>query len=223
MENRQVYYGNRNHVLLSNERQFVVYMLTLMQDPEIYAGDTEAINGIIGNFMQLIQLKNSKLFLHSQQVANYSVSVAAKMRLPREEIERIRLAALLHDIGQLTVPNQVLSKVPYLSTREMSVFKNHCNAGSYMLENIPSCQELIPYIRYHHERFDGTGYPKRLKGVNIPLGARIIAVANYYDRFINPCTQNWVKTKDEAVRELLSLSGTAFDPEVVKAFIDALG
>ena len=210
-------------MLVSNERQFVVYMLTLMQDPEIYATDTETVNGIIANFMQLIQLKNAKLFLHSHQVANYAVSVAAKMRLPREEIERIRLAALLHDVGQITVPNQVLAKVPYLSTREMSVYKNHCNAGSCMLENIPSCQELIPYIRFHHERFDGTGYPKRLKGVNIPLGARIIAVANHYDRFINPCTQHWVKTKGEAVRELLSLSGMAFDPEVVRAFIDALG
>lgn len=200
-----------------------MYMLTLMQDPETYAGDMETANGIIDNFMKLIQLKNAKLFLHSHQVANYAVSVAAKMRLPREEIERIRMASLLHDVGQITVPNQILSKVPYLSTREMSVYKNHCNAGSWMLENIPSCQELIPYIRHHHERFDGAGYPKRLKGVNIPLGGRIIAVANHYDRFINPCIQKWVKTKDEAVRELLSLSGTAFDPEVVRAFIDALG
>ncbi|MGL5513829.1 MAG: HD-GYP domain-containing protein [Sporomusa sp.] len=198
-------------------------MLTLMQDPETYTGDMETAKSIIDNFMKLIQLKNAKLFLHSHQVANYAVSVAAKMRLPREEIERIRIASLLHDVGQITVPNQILCKVPYLSTREMSVYKNHCNAGSWMLENIPSCQELIPYIRHHHERFDGTGYPKRLKGVNIPLGGRIIAVANHYDRFINPCTQNWVKTKDEAVRELLSLSGTAFDPEVVRAFIDALG
>ena len=80
-------------MLISKERQFVVYMLTLMQDPEIYATDTETVNGIIANFMQLIQLKNAKLFLHSHQVANYAVSVAAKMRLPREEIERIRLAA----------------------------------------------------------------------------------------------------------------------------------
>ena len=198
-------------------------MLTLMQDPEIYPGDTKAIGSVIANLMHLIKLKNTNLYLHSQQVANYAVSVAAKMRLPREEIERIRLAALLHDIGHLTVPNALLAKSPYLSTREASVFKNHCNAGSYMLENIPQCQEQIPYIRYHHERWDGTGYPKRLKGVNIPLGARIIAVVDHYDRFINPCTEHWVKTKVEAVRELKNMSGTAFDPEIVKAFIESLG
>jgi HD-GYP domain-containing protein (c-di-GMP phosphodiesterase class II) len=192
-----------------------------MQDSE--ADDNEVMNGVIASLMQLIELKNHNLYLHSHQVANYAVSVAAKMRLPREEIERIRIAAMLHDLGHLTVPNAVLAKMPYLSTRELSVFKNHCNAGSYILENIPSCQQLIPYIRYHHERWDGKGYPKRLKGVNIPLGARIIAVANHYDRFINPCAQHWVKTKDDAVRELVNLSGMAFDPEVVKAFIEALG
>ena len=205
------------------ERQFILYMLTLMQAPDAYAGDTESMDEIITQLLRLQQLKNAKLYLHSKQVANYSVSTAAKMRLPRGEIERIRCAALLHDIGHLTVPNAVLAKMPYLTTREMSVFKNHCNAGSYMLENILSCQELIPYIRYHHERWDGMGYPKRLKGVNIPLGARIIAVANHYDRFINPCTEHWAKTKNEAVRELFSLSGMAFDPDVVKAFVESLG
>ena len=193
-------------------------MLTLMQSPDIYSDNDEIMNVIISNLLSLMALKNTKLHLHSHQVANYAVSIAAKMRLPREEIERIRVAAVLHDIGHLTVPNAVLAKIPYLSTRETSVYKNHCNAGSCMLENIPSCQELIPYIRYHHERWDGKGYPKRLKGVNIPLGARIIAVANDYDRFINPCTANWVKTKEEAVRELLNHSGVAFDPEIVRAF-----
>ncbi|MDD4602029.1 MAG: HD domain-containing protein [Negativicutes bacterium] len=200
-----------------------MFMLTLMQDPEAYSGKPQKLDDVIVTLMRLLEMKNHKLYMHSNQVANYAVSVAAKMRLPRAEIERIRVAALLHDIGHLTVPNAIIAKMPYTTTREMSVFKNHCNAGSYMLENTPACQELIPYIRYHHERWDGKGYPKRLKGVNIPLGARIIAVVNHYDRYINPCTKNWVKTKDEAVRELLSLSGMAFDPDVVKAFIEALG
>lgn len=198
-------------------------MLTLMQDPAAYAGEPENLYTILSTLMHLLELKNPKLYQHSYQVANYAVSVAAKMRLPREEIERIRIAATLHDIGHLTVPNAVLAKMPYLSTRELSVYKNHCNAGGCMLENIPACQELIPYIRYHHEQWDGRGYPKRLKGVNIPLGARIIAVANYYDRFINPCTQHWAKTKQEAGKELQSIAGTALDPDVVRAFIESIG
>ncbi len=200
-----------------------MYMLTLMQSPELDEGMRAEVQAILTQLLRLLELKNANLHLHSQQVANYAVSIAAKMRLPRQELERIRIAAILHDIGQLTVPNTILAKIPYLSKREMSVYKNHCNAGSFMLENIPYCQEIVPYIRFHHERFDGKGYPKRLKGVNIPLGARIIAVANDYDRYINPCTQNWIKTKAEAIRELNNQSGTAFDPEIVRAFIEALG
>jgi len=200
-----------------------VYMLTLMQTVENGAGGAEALKEVVTILMRLIELKNPKLYLHSQQVANYAVSIAAKMRLPRDEIERIRVAAILHDVGHLTVPGSILAKLPYLSTRELSVYKNHCNAGSAMIENIPACQEIVPYIRYHHERWDGQGYPKRRKGVNIPLGARIIAVANHYDRFINPCTEHWVKTKKEAVRELSNHSGTAFDHDVVRAFVASLG
>lgn len=200
-----------------------MYMLTLMQTPELYEKIGVEVETILVQLLHLLELKNPNLYLHSRQVANYAVSIAAKMRLPREEIERIRVGAILHDIGHLTVPNTVLTKMPYLSKREMSAFKNHCNAGAFMLENISSCQEIVPYIRFHHERFDGKGYPKRLKGVNIPLGARIIAVANDYDRFINPCTQNWAKTKKDAIRELNNQSGTAFDAEIVRAFIESLG
>jgi len=82
---------------------------------------------------------------------------------------------------------------------------------------------MLTYIRHHHECWNGKGYPQRLKGVNIPLGARIISVANHYDRYINPCIQHWVKTKSEAARELCDHSGTFFDPDVVKAFCDSLG
>lgn len=180
-------------------------------------------NAIAETLIQMLKLKNHRICLHSFQVANYAVSIAAQMRLPKEEIEKIRIAAVLHDVGQLSVPNSIITKLPYLSAREMSLYRNHCNAGAAMLENIEAFSDLIPYIRFHHEQWDGKGYPKRLKGVNIPLGARIIAVANHYDRTINPCEQNWVKTKKEAVRELNNIAGTVLDPEVVKAFINALG
>jgi putative nucleotidyltransferase with HDIG domain len=198
-------------------------MPTLIPAAQGCPEQNESLETIIASLLRLLQLKNQKLFLHSKQVANYAVSIAAQMRLPKEEIERIRMAAVLHDIGQLSVPNSIIAKLPYLSAREMSLYRGHCNAGAAMLENMEAFTDFIPYIRSHHEQWDGKGYPKRLKGVNIPLGARIIAVANYYDRFINPCEQNWVKTKKEAVKELNNIAGTVLDPEVVKAFITALG
>ena len=173
-------------------------------------------------FLELLQRKSEALYLHSQQVANYSASVAAKLGLSRKEIGIIRTAALMHDIGLLSVPNSIMNKFPYLSTRELAQYKRHCIAGCSMLENMEEFSGIIDLIRSHHEKWDGTGYPKRLKGVNIPLGARIIAVADYYDSVINPSFSQWQKSHQEALQELLSAMGTAFDPEIVKAFMEAI-
>lgn len=173
-------------------------------------------------FLEMLERKNKSLYMHSQQVANYAACIAAQLGLSPREIKTIKTGALLHDIGHLSVPNIVLNKAPYLSVREAAQFKKHCIAGYSMLENMEEFNDVIDLIRSHHEHWNGTGYPDRLKGVNIPLGARIIAVADHYDQNINPCTQKWQKTHEEAVRELQDGSGTLFDPAVVKAFMEAV-
>ena len=145
-----------------------------------------------------------------------------RLGLPASEVSQIKTAALLHDIGQLAVPNIILAKLPFLSTRENAIYKRHCIAGASMLENMPEFTYVIDIIRCHHEKWDGTGYPKRLKGQNIPIGARIIAVANYYDRNLNPCTQHWQKTHADAIIELQNKAGLDFDPAIVKAFIESV-
>lgn len=184
--------------------------------------DGKHIKEICDFYLKMLEVKNPGIFLHSQQVANYAASTAAKLGLSHAEASRIKTAALLHDIGKLSVPNIILGKLPFLSTREMSVYKRHCVAGASMLENIPELDGVAEIIRCHHEKWDGTGYPKRLKGQNIPIGARIVAVANYYDSYINPCTHHWQKTHDEAIIELKNKSGLDFDPTVVKSFIEAI-
>ena len=156
------------------------------------------IREICNSLLTLLQKKDTALYMHSQQVANYSACIAAKLGLPPAEIASIKSAALLHDIG------------------------HHCQAGASILENIPEFTHIIDIIYSHHEKWDGTGYPKRLKGVNIPLGARIIAVANYYDRIVNPCTHYWQKTPLEAIKEMKDKSGTDFDPNVVRAFLESI-
>lgn len=180
------------------------------------------IREICNSLLTLLQKKDTGLYMHSQQVANYSACIAAKLGLPAAEIASIKSAALLHDIGHLSVPNTILKKSPYLSTREMATYKRHCQAGASMLENIPEFAHIIDIIYSHHEKWDGTGYPKRFKGVNIPLGARIIAVANYYDRIVNPCTHYWQKTPMEAIKEMNDKAGTDFDPNVVRAFLESI-
>ena len=200
-----------------------MYMVSLNQAAGIAREEMTSLDGITAELLNFIQLKSQRLYMHSLQVANYSVSIAAKLMLPKSEIEQIKYAALLHDVGLLVVSNTLLVKIPYLNRSEMAQYKRHAAAGGNMLESIPCCQDIVPYIRYHHEHWDGSGYPKHLRGANIPLGARVIAVADCYDMIINPSTEFWAKTKKQAVRELFSSSGLLFDPEVVKAFIEILG
>ncbi len=200
-----------------------MYMVSLKQAAGIGMEEMNSLDTITAELLKFLQLKNQRLYMHSLQVANYSVSIAVKLGLPRSEIEQIKHAALLHDIGLLFVSNTLLAKMPYLNRSEKAQYRRHAAAGGNMLENIPCCQDIVPYIRYHHERWNGTGFPKHLRGANIPFGARIIAVADYYDTIINPSTEFWAKTKQQAIRELFSASGLLFDPEVVKAFIETLG
>lgn len=200
-----------------------MYMVSLNQAAGIAREEMTSLDGITAELLNFIQLKSQRLYMHSLQVANYSVSIAAKLMLPKSEIEQIKYAALLHDVGLLVVSNTLLVKIPYLNRSEMAQYKRHAAAGGNMLESIPCCQDIVPYIRYHHEHWDVSGFPKHLRGANIPLGARVIAVADYYDMIINPSTEFWAKTKKQAVRELFSSSGLLFDPEVVKAFIEILG
>ncbi|WP_195190584.1 HD-GYP domain-containing protein [Megasphaera sp. D52t1_170925_H4] len=200
-----------------------MYMVSLNQAAGIAREEMTSLDGITAELLNFIQLKSQRLYMHSLQVANYSVSIAAKLMLPKSEIEQIKYAALLHDVGLLVVSNTLLVKIPYLNRSEMAQYKRHAAAGGNMLESIPCCQDIVPYIRYHHEHWDGSGFPKHLRGASIPLGARVIAVADYYDMIINPSTEFWAKTKKQAVRELFSSSGLLFDPEVVKAFIEILG
>ena len=174
-------------------------------------------------YLKMLEAKNKHLYKHSCQVANYAASIAAKLGLDTKEIGCIKFSALMHDIGTLAIPNNILDKFPYLSVRDNATYKRHAEAGAAMLENLPEFGNIVRIIRSHHEHWDGSGYPKHLKGSNIPLGARIVAVANYYDRFINPCTQNYNQNPKTIMKELNDKTGTTFDPEIVRAFISILG
>ena len=195
-------------------------MLTIPQFLEFPT--TEDTSALVSFFLKLLEHKNRGLFLHSQQVANYAVCTAIKMGLPLSEVAAIKTAALLHDIGMVSVPNTILAKYPYFNVKERAAYRRHCLAGASMMENIPGFGHIMKMVLHHHEHWDGSGYPKRLKGVNIPLGARIIAVCDYYDRRCKPCTHNWQWQSAVTPTRIRDLSGIYFDPDVVKAFFDAV-
>lgn len=199
-----------------------MYNSSLFQLPAAFDGTKNSLDEIALHFIYLMHLKSIRLYEHSVRVSNHAGAIAMRMKLPSSEVTLIRYAGLLHDIGLLMMPNSVLGKSPYLTTREMQLFKKHSDLGANMMETIPACQDMIPYIRFHHERWDGSGYPKHLKNVNIPLGARIVAVADYYDSNIHSASDFWGKTKSEAIRRIFSCSGILFDPEVIHAFVEVL-
>ncbi|KXA69461.1 HDIG domain protein [Megasphaera sp. MJR8396C] len=124
-----------------------MYMVSLNQAAGIAREEMTSLDGITAELLNFIQLKSQRLYMHSLQVANYSVSIAAKLMLPKSEIEQIKYAALLHDVGLLVVSNTLLVKIPYLNRSEMAQYKRHAAAGGNMLESIPCCQDIVPYSR----------------------------------------------------------------------------
>jgi HD-GYP domain-containing protein (c-di-GMP phosphodiesterase class II) len=156
---------------------------------------------------------------HTRRVMDYSVSIAKTLKLSDRQIENIRLAAILHDIGKIGVRDSILLKNEKLSTEESNTIKMHPIYAEEILSPIKNLKDIIPGIKYHHERFDGQGYPERLKGDEIDIMARIIAVADAFDAMTSDRPYRKGLSTDVAMEELKKNLGTQFDPEVVRAFI----
>jgi len=156
---------------------------------------------------------------HSERVTEYSVAMAEEMDLNREEIERIRYAALLHDIGKINIPDHILNKPGKLTDEEFGLMKKHPVFGAQIMGPVKAFQKILPYMFHHHERFAAKGYPYGIKGEEIPLPARIIAVADSFDAMTSDRPYRKALSLEAALKELKDNSGTQFDPDVVKAFI----
>ena len=136
---------------------------------------------IVTSLSDAIETRDPYTKGHSERVGAYSVEIARNMGLDDYELERLRIAGVLHDIGKVGIPDAILLKPSALSKNEFEIMKLHPELSAAIVSEIESFTELVPWVRYHHENFDGTGYPHKLKGKDIPLGARIIAVADAFD------------------------------------------
>jgi len=148
----------------------------------------------------------------------HAAALAQAFGLPADDVECIRTAALLHDIGKLAVPDHILSKPGPLTDDERSKMQTHAGVGASIIEQVPFPQPVAELVRSHHERWDGNGYPDGLQGENIPLAARIVAVADSFDAITIDRPYRDARSPQEAYREIVGLAGIQFDPQVVKAF-----
>ena len=159
---------------------------------------------------------------HSDRVSALSVAICKQLNLPPRDVEIVRLGALLHDIGKIGVPDDVLRKPGALTAAEFNIIKQHPVIGARMLRSVPFLVPHIPIVELHHERPDGQGYPKGLRGDEIPLDARIVHVADAYDAMTSARAYRTARPSAEALRELWRCAGTQFHAEIVAALANAL-
>jgi len=176
-------------------------------------------NSLICAFNQLLDLKDLNTGVHSTRLAEWALRVARKMDIPEERSYQVEVAALLHDIGKIGVPDSILKKNGPLTPEERALINRHPEYSWSILRLLPGLEEASLYALHHHEAVDGKGYPAGLKGTDIPLVSRIICVIDAYDAMVSNRCYRLGLPHAEAVRRLLESSSTQFDAAVVQAFI----
>jgi len=164
--------------------------------------------------------KNRREMLHSKRVSELCEMIATKMNFEKDHVNRIKVAGLLHDIGKIGIDENILNKPRELSNDEFKEIERHSEIGYRILSSVNEFSDIANYILEHHEKWDGQGYPKRLKGEEISLQARIIAVADAYDAMTSERSYSEAISKEEAILEIQKCSGTQFDPQIAKIFTE---
>jgi putative nucleotidyltransferase with HDIG domain len=188
----------------------------LMEDIE------EIFLGTVTSLVSAIDAKSKWTKGHSLRVADYAVKLGARVGLKKDTIEKLQLAAILHDIGKIGTYEAILDKPGNLTSEEVELIHKHPSQGAEILMPMKSLRDIIPIMKHHHERYDGSGYPDGLAGDDIPLEARILAVADVYDAITADRPYRNALTREATIEEMKSGAGTQFDPMLVRLFVDIL-
>jgi putative nucleotidyltransferase with HDIG domain len=216
LENRRLKMQNRQY---QTELETMVEARTeqlrnAMADLErSYSMTLEALGGAL-------DLKDAETEGHSRRVTVYTIAIARAMGLPKEQIDVIARGAFLHDIGKMAIPDAILRKPGKLDPDEIKIMREHCYHGYQILKKIPFLKEAAEIVYSHQEHFDGSGYPRQLKGEEIPLGARLFSVADTLDAMTCDRPYRKAQSLTAAREEIERFSGRQFDPAVVEIFLD---
>jgi putative nucleotidyltransferase with HDIG domain len=212
--------------VLATSYSFRLYV----KNTKVYVNKLEHLNreleqvndGLMETLAAVIDAYDAYTRTHSKQVKVYAGDLAEKLHLPPEEKARIERAALVHDLGKVGVMDTIIGKEGRLTAEEYNIVKRHPAIGAEILDRMEGLQELVPLVKHHHERWDGKGYPDGLTGEEIPLGARILAIADTVDAIRSDRPYRPTRNFREVKEEIIRCSGSQFDPVVVEAFLALL-
>jgi putative nucleotidyltransferase with HDIG domain len=202
------------------------YQINLQQDVERKTAEltnaldllTQSYDDTLEALGSGLELKDAETAAHSQRVAAYTISIAKTVPVPREYLEVLARAAFLHDIGKMAIPGKILRKPGPLDDAEKVIMRTHCEIGYNMLTRVPFLRDAAEIVLAHQEFFDGSGYPRNLRGEQIPLGARIISIANALDAMLSDWPYRSALPMSHAREEIRRCAGTQFDPKIVEVF-----
>jgi len=194
-----------------------------LQIKELEEQQRALLKSVVCGFNQMLDLRDLGTGIHSTRLAEWAVRVARKLGMDEAEFHQLEVAALLHDIGKIGIPDAILKKEGKLTDEERALMNKHPEYSWSILRLFPGLDKASLYALHHHESYDGRGYPGGLKGGEIPIGSRIVSIIDAYDAMIsNRCYRKGLP-HEEAIRRLLADAGTQFDPLVVQAFVEIAG
>jgi diguanylate cyclase (GGDEF)-like protein/putative nucleotidyltransferase with HDIG domain len=213
-----LYYAKRtggNRVYLSSK---------ILSEPLAEAGISARRNGLSAVYalVSTVETRDPYVYGHSRKVNSYAVALAEAIGLPPDDVSKVSTAALLHDIGKIGIPDRVLNKRGKLNKEDWEAIKSHPRLGANIVGNIPNLVPCVSSILYHHERWDGSGYPEGLKGEEIPIEARILAIADSFEAMTSARPYRPALSPEEVVKELRQGAGLQFDPKLVQTFISII-
>lgn len=196
--------------------------ITGIKNLQLYEEQQKIVLGSIKALVTLLDTRVPQEYTHSPYFSRLVTALGHQMHLDAKKIESLKYASLLHDTGKVDTPLEILTKTTKLTTKEYNIIKKHPLKGAQILRPLQMLKPVIPIIMYHHERYDGTGYPSRLKKGQIPEGARIMAVCDAFEAMVYGRPYRERMDITSAIKEIKKKSGTQFDPKVVEAFLKVI-
>lgn len=205
-------------ILMTMGEQAVIGIRNL----QLYEEQQKIIMGSIKSLVTLFDTRVPSVYAHSPYFSRLVCAIGEQMHLDERQIQSLKFASLLHDAGKVDIPMEILTKSTKLTNKELNIIQTHPLKGAQILRHLEALRPAIPIILHHHEKFNGTGYPSGLKKRKIPLGARIMAVADAFEAMVYGRPYRERMTIADAIKEIKNKSGSQFDPVVVDAFMKAL-